>query len=101
MSSPRAGHPCVVAGVAQAQGGVSSDNRRHGRADSPGEMGYMVALQRFLDAPYTIDQLRAAQVELDWAVHWRDEALDYGCYAERKIDMLYAMGNLICVCSSF
>ena len=85
--------------MAQAQGGVSSGSRLEDAAEQTAQVRWaMAALQRFLDAPYTINQLRAARVELDWAVRWRDEALDYACYAERKTDMLYAMDNLICVC---
>ena len=61
----------------------------------------MAALQCFLDTPRTLVEPRAAREELDWAVYWRDETLDYAFYIEKKLNILCALDNLIRVCNSF
>ena len=62
------------------------------------------AMQPLIDAPmgtYTSEDFRDAWIELNWVDHWRDEALEYACFVEWKLDMLNITDNLISVYKSF
>ena len=58
-------------------------------------------MQHVLETPSTLDELQAAREELEWAVYWRDQSLEYACYVDKKLDLLKAMDHMIQMCSRF
>ena len=61
--------------------------------------GTMSMMREVVETPSTLGELQAAREELEWAVYWRDETLEYACYVERKMDMLKALDGMIQACS--
>ena len=61
----------------------------------------MDQMQRILEAPSTLDELRVAREELEWAVYWRDQSLEHALYVDRQLDLLKAMDHMIQTGSRF
>ena len=61
----------------------------------------MDGMQQVLEAHGTLEELRAAREELDWAEGWRDQTLEYACYIERKLELIQAMDCMVEACRHF